>query len=82
MSKGVTLELVVKLLNELFEIDPEKITPDAKLVDDLDIDSIDAVDLAVEFRKRTGRQLTPEEFKRIRKVSDIVDVFSAQLEES
>jgi acyl carrier protein len=78
MDKAETQNLVARLLHELFDIPLEKITPTATLFDDLDIDSIDAVDLAVEFKKQTGRQLAPEEFKRIRTVGDIVDAFHAQ----
>ncbi|GHT92034.1 acyl carrier protein [Betaproteobacteria bacterium] len=73
-DREATYALIAKLLTELFAIPPEKITPDANLYQDLDIDSIDAVDLAIEFKKRTGRQLTPDEFKRIRTVGDIVKV--------
>ena len=74
MDRNSAYGLIGKLLIELFEIDPEKITPEANLYQDLDIDSIDAIDLAVEFKKRTGRQLAPDEFKKIRTVNDIVDV--------
>ena len=74
MDRNSAYGLIGKLLIELFEIDPEKITLEANLYQDLDIDSIDAIDLAVEFKKRTGRQLAPDEFKKIRTVNDIVDV--------
>jgi len=74
MDKDERLVLLSKLLHELFEIAPEKIVPDADLFKDLDIDSIDAVDLAVELRKQTGRQLTPEEFKKIRTVADVLEI--------
>ena len=74
MDKDAAYALISGLLAELFEIDPIQISPEANLYQDLDIDSIDAVDLAVEFKKRTGRQLTPEEFKKIRTVNDIVEV--------
>jgi acyl carrier protein len=37
---------LVEMLHEMFELDPAKITLDAHLYEDLDIDSIDAVDLA------------------------------------
>ncbi|MDR0715953.1 MAG: acyl carrier protein [Azoarcus sp.] len=77
MDRDSALALIARLLSELFEIAPEKITPGADLYQDLDIDSIDAVDLAVEFRKQTGRQLAPEEFKKIRTVGDIVDTICA-----
>ncbi|GHU20353.1 acyl carrier protein [Betaproteobacteria bacterium] len=76
-DRDATCALIVKLLTELFAIPPEKITLDANLYQDLDIDSIDAVDLAIEFKKQTGRQLTPDEFKQIRTVGDIVNIVHA-----
>ena len=60
-------------LEELFEIEPEKVTLDAHLYDDLDIDSIDAVDLIVKIREITGQQIKPEEFKSVRTVADVVN---------
>jgi acyl carrier protein len=77
MDRETEYALIVKLLTDLFAIAPEKITPEADLYRDLDIDSIDAVDLAIEFKKRTGRQLTPDEFKQIHTVGDIVNVLRA-----
>ncbi|MDR3159099.1 MAG: phosphopantetheine-binding protein [Zoogloeaceae bacterium] len=77
MDKETAYALIVKLLADLFDIQPEKITLEANLYRDLDIDSIDAVDLAIEFKKRTGRQLSPEEFKEIRSVGDIVNMVLA-----
>jgi acyl carrier protein len=61
-----------RLLVDHFELDRQAITPDAKLYDDLDIDSIDAVDLMVELKNFTGRKIDPEIFKQIRTIDDIV----------
>jgi acyl carrier protein len=63
---------VVSILEELFEIDPQQITPEAHLYQDLDIDSIDAVDLVVELKKVTGKKIRPEDFKNVRTVQDVV----------
>lgn len=63
---------VVEILEELFEIDPAAITPEANLYQDLDIDSIDAVDLVVELKKMTGKKIRPEDFKSVRTVQDVV----------
>lgn len=64
---------VTGILVDLFEIDPQDIHPDAHLYQDLDIDSIDAVDLVVELKKMTGKKIKPEEFKAVRTVQDVVD---------
>ena len=60
-------------LVELFEIDPEKITPEANLYTDLDIDSIDAVDLVLKLKEYTGQKLQPLQFKHVRTVNDVVE---------
>ena len=64
-----------QLFEELFEIEPEKVTPQARLYEDLDIDSIDAVDLVVRLKEITGKAVEPEQFKSVRTVQDIVDAY-------
>nr|WP_040521695.1 acyl carrier protein [Aliiglaciecola lipolytica] len=68
-----TFQQVVALFEELFELDPARVKPDSNLYNDLDIDSIDAVDLVVELRKMTGIKIKPEDFKSVRTVNDIVE---------
>lgn len=63
-----------KILVELFEIDEASITLDAHLYEDLDLDSIDAIDLIVKLQQITGKKVEPEAFKSVRKVQDVVDV--------
>jgi len=59
-------------LVEMFEVPSEKITRDAHLFEDLDLDSIDAVDLIVKLQELTGRKFKPEEFKSVRTVGDLI----------
>lgn len=61
-------------LIELFEIDAADIHPEALLYEDLDIDidSIDAVDLVVELKKFTGRRIEANDFKSVRSLDDVV----------
>lgn len=67
---------VVETLAELFEIPREKITPNARFVEDLDLDSIDAIDLAVKIREQTGKSLEEEQLRSLRTVNDIVDLLA------
>lgn len=60
-------------LVELFDIDAQEIKPEARLYEDLDIDSIDAVDLVVELKQFTGRRINPDDFKSVRTVDDVVN---------
>ncbi|KRA50610.1 acyl carrier protein [Pseudoxanthomonas sp. Root630] len=74
MTKNELFERIVTILHDSFEIEPARITPEARLYDDLDIDSIDAVDLIVQLKPLLGRNLQPDAFKSVRTVQDIVDV--------
>jgi len=64
---------VVAIFEDLFEIEPAEITLESNLYQDLDIDSIDAVDLVIELRKMTKKKIQPEDFKAVRTVQDVVD---------
>jgi acyl carrier protein len=75
-------EAVVKVLHETFGIDPERIVPGADLYADLDIDSIDAIDLLVKLQKMTGKRLQPEAFKSVRKIEDVVRVVHTLVNEA
>ncbi len=66
-----------KVLIETFEIDPDKIVPEAKIYDDLDIDSIDAIDLLVKLQPFLGKKtLKPADFKSVRTVADLTTTLS------
>jgi acyl carrier protein len=73
MTREDILKAIVDTLHETFEIDRGRITPDARLYDDLDIDSIDAIDLIVKLKPLVGRRLDPEAFKSVRTVQDVAD---------
>ncbi|WP_339458826.1 acyl carrier protein [Pseudomonas sp. EA_105y_Pfl2_R69] len=60
-------------LVELFELEAERVTLDANLYQDLEIDSIDAVDLIDHIKRQTGKKLAAEEFKAVRTVGDVVE---------
>lgn len=76
MSKDELYNWVVDLLAEMFELDKSKLTMQSNLYVDLDIDSIDAVDLAVKLKQMTGKRMQPEVFKTIRTIGDVVDALS------
>lgn len=63
---------VQTLLVELFELDANDIHLDSHLYQDLDLDSIDAVDLVVRLQNFTGKKIQPDEFKNVRTVNDVV----------
>jgi acyl carrier protein len=73
-SPDETLERVRATLVELFDIEPGDVTPQARLFEDLEIDSIDVVDLMDHVRRFTGRKVTAEDFRSVRTVGDLADV--------
>ena len=69
-----------KVLEELFEIEPENVTLQSRLVEDLDLDSIDAVGMIVKLQNFIGRRIKPEDFKSVRTVEDVLNVLLAMQE--
>jgi acyl carrier protein len=62
------------ILNESFEIDSASISMQSSLYDELQLDSIDAIDLIVSLQDLIGRKVQPDQFKSARTVSDVVDI--------
>ena len=78
-NRDKILNQLKNIMHELFEIDPDDIKLESNLYDELDIDSIDAVDLIAHLQTITGRKFNPEGFKSVRKISDVVDVIYTEL---
>jgi len=72
MGRDQIFEDVSRELQSLFEISKEDITPEARLYEDLDLDSIDAVDIIVRLQEITKKRIRPDQFKRVRTVEDVV----------
>lgn len=72
-SKRDIYEKLCEILEEEFEIDKLFLKGDTNLFTDLDLDSIDAVDLAVRLQQFTDKRISPEDFKQIRTIDDVVD---------
>ena len=76
MNQDDILQTIVNTLHDTFEIERERIRPESRLYEDLDIDSIDAVDLIVRLKPLVGKRLNPEAFKSVRTVQDVADALS------
>lgn len=72
MTEQEVRDLLTNALVTLFEIEPERIQPETNLYEDLEIDSIDAIDLIDHIKRETGRKLQAEDFRNVRTVDDIV----------
>jgi acyl carrier protein len=79
-SRGEVLATLSGYLHELFEVPLAKITLEARLFEDLDLDSIDAVDLVVKLQDLTGKKMQASDFKSVRTVGDVVECVYAQLQ--
>ena len=62
---------IKKILVEDFEVDEAQLKPETNLFTELDLDSIDAVDLVVRLQQETGKKVNPEDFRTIRTLQDV-----------
>jgi len=74
MTKEEIFQKLKDILNAEFEIDKEAIVPGAKLYQELELDSIDAVDLLVKMKGLIPGKINPEAFKKAVTVQDVVDL--------
>jgi acyl carrier protein len=73
MTRDEIFSTLSGYLTEMFEVPADSITEEARLFEELDLDSIDAVDLVVKLQDVTGKKFKPEQFKTVRTVGDVVD---------
>ena len=74
MSKDEIFHKIKVILSGEFEIDEANITPNAKMYQDLELDSIDAVDLMVRMKEYIPGKIEPEQFKKAVLIQDVVDI--------
>lgn len=72
MTESEILNHLRDILVENFEVAPEAVIPKAHLYEELGLDSIDAVDLAIKVQQLTGKRIKAEDFKHVRTVGDVV----------
>lgn len=80
-TKEDILKEISAVLADEFECDSAKLTADARLYEDLDLDSIDAVDLVVRLQQQTGIKVQAEDFKSIRTLGDVAGVIERLIAE-
>lgn len=77
MDEEKNIKILQTILQEMFEIEPVEVEPEALLNDDLDIDSIDAVDLIAKLSEITGVDVEPEQFKSVATIGDVMAILDA-----
>ena len=63
---------IKRILVDQFEVDEAAVSLDANLYEELEIDSIDAVDLLVQLKELTGKKIAPDVFKDVRTIRDVL----------
>ena len=81
MKQEEIFEILKSALVQLFEIDEAKITPQTRIYEDLQIDSIDAIDLIDHIMRQTRHRLMPEDFKNVKTLEDIVNAVAKKFDE-
>ncbi len=79
MDYNTIVEVVNKLLEDDFEVDSDIIRPEASLRDDLELDSLDAVDLVVTIEKRFGVRIPENEARSVRYLKDVYQFIARSL---
>jgi len=74
MTREDILHKLQNILSEEFEIEKDAVVPEAKLYQDLELDSIDAVDLLVKMKGFIPGKIDPESFKKAVTIQDVVDL--------
>ncbi|WP_292255219.1 acyl carrier protein [Marinospirillum sp.] len=74
MNQQEALQYIAELFQRMFDIPATDVTPEARLYADLELDSIDAVDMTVHLQKETGQKINPEEFRAVVTVADLIAV--------
>lgn len=79
MTREAIFEEVRRTIAALFELDAGEVRGASTVFDDLDLDSIDAIDLVAKLQQFSGQRIEEEQMRRVRTVDDIVDLLAAQL---
>ncbi len=77
MNKDDLYLKIREILVEQFDVEEADVSKDANLYEELEIDSIDAVDLLVQLKEVTGKKISPESFKEVRTIRDVLDALAA-----
>ena len=71
--------MVIDTLEEAFDLSAEDLVPTAKLYEDLDLDSLDAIDLAVKLKNDAGVTLDEGELRSLIELSDLIDLIEKKI---
>jgi len=73
MNEEEIYSRIRSILVDQFEVDESLVSLDANLYEELEIDSIDAVDLMVQLKEFTDRKISPTVFRDVRTIREVID---------
>ena len=76
LSEQEILDGLGEIIEEIAGVEPSEVTPDKSFVDDLDIDSLSMVEIAVQAEDRFGVKIPDDQLAQLKTVSDAVDYIS------
>ncbi len=78
MDTDTLFTKIREILVDQFDVEESSVSMDANLYEELEIDSIDAVDLLVQIKQLTGVKIAPDTFKDVRTIRDVMNALTAQ----
>ena len=77
MTRDEIFSEIVEILSDTFELEKAQIKPESTLYEDLDLDSIDALDMVVKLQEIIHRRVEEQELRSLRTVGDVVEMVAA-----
>lgn len=81
-SRDEVFAKIAEILSDSFELDQAKIQKTSTLYDELDLDSIDAIDIFTQLRELTGRRPDPADARNVRTVDELIDFVLAEIDKT
>lgn len=79
MQRQELIEQINATLVEHFELNPDKLKPEAHIIDELQLDSLDAVDMLVHLEDKLGKKLDVEKLRDARTLNDVYNLVEETL---
>ena len=78
LPKDEILDHIKQVLTDLFEVEAEQVALNSRIYEDLDIDSIDTIDLLIELKRILKKDIDPQAFKGAQTIGDVVTIIAAR----
>ena len=82
MDRATLEKEINEVMVEGFELDPSQLTANAKIVDDLELDSLDAIDMLVFLEDKIKIKVDAETFRSVQTLGDVYNVVEKIMKDS